>query len=205
MRLQRLLTPEGVTLNSLPTSKNIRLCYFTRIESPGLQLCGDFLSGTIQLDSSQRLSYDAAVWELKMIKAINVLLWAAIFGFWLFISRAYHPTLLIAILATAVLVAVSATAVYLNHLVLLPEYAKHRSFARYIIQLVVAVTLPGLLAVLMIQAIYDYLWGPDPNRFGFWQNLAYEIIFISIHVIIGLGVLRLSRVLQQNKPDLLKK
>jgi len=140
-----------------------------------------------------------------MIKVLNVLLWAAIFGFWLFISRAYHPTLLIAILATAVLVAVSATAVYLNHLVLLPKYAEHRSFARYIIQLVAAVTLPGLLAVLIIQAIYDYLWGPDPNRFGFWQNLAYEIIFISIHVIIAMAAIRLSKKLRRGKPGLLKK
>jgi hypothetical protein len=132
-----------------------------------------------------------------MIKALNIILWAAIFAFWLFISRAYHPTLLIAVSATGVLVAVSVAAVYLNHLVLLPRYAKHRSLGRYLAQLIITIALPGILAVLMIQVIYDYLWGPDPNRFGFWQNVAYEIIFISIHVIIAMVVIKISQVLRR--------
>jgi hypothetical protein len=140
-----------------------------------------------------------------MIKALNIILWTVIFAFWLFVSRAYHPTLLIAVSATGVLVAVSATAVYLNHLVLLPRYAKHHSLARYFAQLIIAIALPAILAVLMIQVIYDYLWGPDPNRFGFWQNVAYEIIFISIHVIIAMVVIKLFKVLQQSKLNLLKK
>lgn len=133
-----------------------------------------------------------------MIQAINVLLWIAVFGFWLFLSRDYHPTLLIAILATGVLVAVSAAAVYLNHLVLLPRRAQHHSYTRYFLQLGIAVIVLGVTAVFIIQVIYDSLWGPDPNRFGFWQNVAYEIIFISIHVIIGLVVVKLSKRLQRN-------
>jgi hypothetical protein len=140
-----------------------------------------------------------------MNKAINVILWIAIFIFWFFVSRAYHPTLLIAILATAVLVAVSVAAVYLNHLLLLPKRTEHRSFPRYITQLVISVIVLGVLAVFIIQVIYDYLWGPDPNRFGIWQNVAYEIIFISIHVIAGMGVGKLSQMLRQSKSGLLRK
>jgi hypothetical protein len=134
-----------------------------------------------------------------MIQAINVLVWIAGFAFWLFISRDYHPTLLIAISATGVLVTVSALAVYLNHLVLLPRRTEHHSYTRYFVQLGISVVVLAVAAVFIIQVIYDYLWGPDPNRFGFWQNLAYEIIFISIHVIIGLGVVKLSKRLQRNK------
>lgn len=71
--------------------------------------------------------------------ALHMAVWLAVFIFWLVATRQYHPTLTIAMSATAVLVSASALAVYANSLYLVPVFARRRLWWRYIVSLVATV------------------------------------------------------------------
>jgi hypothetical protein len=124
---------------------------------------------------------------------LHVAVWSGVFTFWLIVTRRHHPTLTIAILATAVLVAAFALAVYVNALLLKPRYARARLWSKYALLLMATVALLDLEAVLLIQFIYDRLWGPDPLRYGFWFNVASEGVLIIIHLAAAMGVMRLAK------------
>jgi|ERR1044071_2980058 hypothetical protein len=128
---------------------------------------------------------------------LHIAIWSGVFIFWLLTTRNHHPTLTIAILATAVLVAAFALAVYVNHLFLLPRFARHRLWLQYALSLVITVAVLDLAAVLLIQFIYDRLWGPDPLRYGFWFNVASEGVLIIIHLAAAMGLLWLAKYLRR--------
>jgi len=115
--------------------------------------------------------------------ALHVALWSGVFLFWLLVTRLHHPTLTIAVSATAVLVTSFVLAVYANSLFLLPRFARRRFRLRYIISLLATVAVLDLVAVLLIQLIYDGLWGADPLRYGFWFNMASDGFGIAAHVV----------------------
>jgi hypothetical protein len=128
--------------------------------------------------------------------ALHVTVWLGVFIFLLLATRQYHPTLVIAISATGVLVSVSALAVYINRLLLLPRFARRRLWGQYAVWLLTTVIILDLIAVPTIQAIYDWLWGPDPMRFGFWFNVASDGFIIAVHLVIAtiiMWVAKLSR------------
>lgn len=119
---------------------------------------------------------------------LHIFVWLGVFTFWLLTTRQFHPTLGIAILATAVLVLVSAIAVYINRLFLLPRFAHRRLWWQYLLSLSAVVIILDLIAVPLIQTIYDWLWKPDPLRFGFWFNMISDGFIIIIHLIIAMGI-----------------
>jgi len=55
--------------------------------------------------------------------ALHLAVWLGVFVLWLLSTRLYHPTLTVAVSATAVLVSATALAVYANSLLLLPGLA----------------------------------------------------------------------------------
>lgn len=125
--------------------------------------------------------------------SLHVTTWLVILGVWVVVSRSHHPTLLINILATSVLVVASATAVYVNRSVLWPQFLRRRTDWLYVLELIFMVSVLDVIAVIAIQLIYDRLWGPDPLRYGFGTNLIYEAIFIGLHLAIGTAVLAMLR------------
>lgn len=137
--------------------------------------------------------------ELITLKRIflHIAIWLGVFTFWLFATRNHHPTQTIAILATAVLVIAFALAVYINGLFLLPGFARRRLWLQYVIWLLVTIAVLDLAAVLLIQVIYDYLWGPDPLRYGFWFNVASEAALIVIHLAAAMGIVWLAKYLRR--------
>jgi hypothetical protein len=126
--------------------------------------------------------------------AQHSLLWALLFLFWFLISRDHHPTLLIDALATGVLVAVTAACVYINRLVLRPRFAGHRRLWQYAAELLAAIVVADVVAVVVIQSIYDTLWGTDPLRYGFLTNVLYEAGFIAVHLVGAWVVERVGQV-----------
>ena len=122
---------------------------------------------------------------------LHASVWLCVFALWLVATRQFHPTWTIAVCATAVLVAASALAVYLNALVLRPRFARQR--LRYAVSLFATIVLLDLLAVLSIGAVYDRLWRPDPLRFGFWFNLASDGFIIVLHLLAATAVVWLAR------------
>jgi hypothetical protein len=122
---------------------------------------------------------------------LQITLWLGIYAAWFYSTRQFHPTLSLELLATGVLVAASAIAVYINTLVLVPRLFRPGSRWKYWGALTATILLLDLLAVLSIQFAYDRIWGPDPLRFGFWFNMASDGFIIALHVAgaAGLGVL----------------
>lgn len=128
---------------------------------------------------------------------LHIAIWSGVFIFWLVTTRNHHPTLTIAMLATAVLVIAFALAVYANHLLLLPKFARRGLWLQYTVALVLTIAVLDLAAVFLIQFIYDRLWGPDPLRYGFWFNVASEGALIIFHLGAALGLMWLARSLRR--------
>ena len=119
--------------------------------------------------------------------AKRIIIWLGVYVVWLLSTRQYHPTLLIAIIATAILISTSALGVYSNKHLLRKRLSQRRSWVTYGIQLIISIAALDLIAVISIQTIYDQLWGPDPNRFGFWFNMASDGFIIMLHIVAAQG------------------
>jgi hypothetical protein len=132
--------------------------------------------------------------------ALHLAVWSGVFLFWLLVTRQHHPTLTIAASATAVLVSSFALAVYANSLFLLPMFAQRRLWLRYVISLVATIAVLDLGAVLLIQFIYDRLWGADPLRYGFWFNMASDGFGIAVHLVAAIVMMWFARFLRRCAP-----
>lgn len=132
--------------------------------------------------------------------ALHVAVWSGVFVFWLLVTRQHHPTLTIAASATAVLVSSFALAVYTNSLLLLPRFAQRRFWLRYGISLLATIAVIDLAAVLLVQFIYDRLWGADPLRYGFWFNMASDGFGIAVHVVVAMVVMWVAGYLRRSAP-----
>ena len=130
--------------------------------------------------------------------ALHVAVWSGVFLFWLVVTRQHHPTLTIAVSATAVLVTSFVLAVYANSLFLVPVFARQRLWLRYVVSLLATVAVLDLLAVLLIQFIYDRLWGADPLRYGFWFNMASDGFGIAVHVVAAMLVMWVAMLLRRS-------
>lgn len=119
-------------------------------------------------------------------------LWSAVFLFWLLVTRQHHPSLTIAVSATAILVSTFALAVYANSFFLLPRFAQQRLWLRYGISVLATIAVLDLVAVLLIQFFYDRLWGADPLRYGFWFNMATDGFGIAVHLIAAMLLMRVA-------------
>ena len=120
--------------------------------------------------------------------AKRVVIWLGVYAVWLSSTRQYHPTLLIAIIATAILISTSALGVYSNQHLLRNRLSQRRSWINYGIQIIITIAALDLIAVISIQTMYDQLWGPDPNRFGFWFNMASDGFIIMLHMVAAQGI-----------------
>ena len=133
--------------------------------------------------------------------ALHLAVWLGVFAFWLLVTRQYHPTPALAVLATAVLVSASALAVYVNNLLLLPRFARRHLWWQYAAALLATVAILDLLAVPLIQFLYDWLWGPDPRRFGFWFNVLSDGSIIVVHVVVATLVMWIAKFLGRRTPQ----
>ena len=138
--------------------------------------------------------------SLKRI-ALHLAVWLGVFAFWLSATRQYHPTPALAVLATAVLVSASALAVYANSLLLLPRFARRHLWWQYAAALLATVAVLDLVAVPLIQFLYDWLWGPDPRRLGFWFNVLSDGIIIVVHVAVAMLVMWVAKLLGRRTPQ----
>ena len=127
-------------------------------------------------------------------------MWSGLFVCWLVVTRQHHPTLTIAASATAVLVSSFALAVYANSLFLFPRFARQRLWLRYGVSLLATVAVLDLAAVLLIQFIYDRLWGADPLRYGFWFNMASDGFGIAVHLMAAMVLMWAAKFLRRSAP-----
>ncbi|MBA4115579.1 MAG: hypothetical protein H0X71_03910 [Rubrobacter sp.] len=68
------------------------------------------------------------------------------------------------------------------------------------LSVVVTVAVLAFVVVLLIQVVYDVLWGPDPARFGFWTNLFHDGILTTVHLVVATGIIRIAIALRARTP-----
>lgn len=121
----------------------------------------------------------------SIIKTISIrgqiLLWLILLAFWIAFSIDYHPTLVIDVIVTSVLLVAYASAIYLNHLILIPRFFRSHSYLQYFGGLLVSMAALTFLALFAIRATYFSLW--DPNQIGdYWQHYALDLFGMIVHV-----------------------
>lgn len=132
---------------------------------------------------------------------LHVAIWLGVFLFWLLLTRQHHPTWIVAASATAVLVSAFALAVYANSLYLQPKFAKRRQWLQYLLSLLALVIILDLIAVMLIQFIYDWLWRTDDEgRYSFWFNMASDGAGIIVHVSAAMGLMWMVKRFRRGSP-----
>jgi hypothetical protein len=126
-------------------------------------------------------------------RTLQVTLWLALWILFTMATRVFHPTLLIALTATGCLELASASAVYLNELLLVPKFLLKRRFFLYSSALILSVSVITVGVVFLIQAVYNILWRPDPRRLGLWTNIESDFAWIAIHLLFGACAFRIWR------------
>lgn len=111
----------------------------------------------------------------------QILLWLLLLAFWIVFSIDYHPTLLIDVIVTSLLLVAYASAIYLNHLVLIPRFFRSHRYLQYSLGLFVYMAALTFLALFAIRATYFSLC--DPNQIGdYWQHYAIDLFGMMVHV-----------------------
>ncbi|MFN7930211.1 MAG: hypothetical protein U0Y68_20260 [Blastocatellia bacterium] len=119
--------------------------------------------------------------------ALSVVGWFTVFFFWLFATRSFHPTLVLAVIVTTALIGAYACASYLQHLYLIPRYREHNKRQAYYVAM--TGTMLGLtaLALLIIRICYLYLFGPYPVNY-LVVDYALDLFGMLVHVTLAMWV-----------------
>lgn len=121
--------------------------------------------------------------------AVHLAAWAALYGFWLVVTRGNQPSWPVAAVATAILVGAAAAAVYADWSVLWPRFAARGRWGAYALGLLGVVVALSFPTVVLIQVVYDAMGVPNEGRFGFWTNVGYEVAWLVVHLA-GAAVVR---------------
>jgi hypothetical protein len=119
---------------------------------------------------------------------LSLTVWLAVGGFWLVVTRGYHPTMLLAVIVTAALMTAYASAAYVHHLLLIPRYWRAGRPGMYALGL--SITMVGLtvLALAVIRTSYLHLHGPDPDPNGVYVHFAIDLFGMAVHLLGAAGV-----------------
>ena len=128
-----------------------------------------------------------------MTPARQCVIWISLWFFWVFVSRHNHPIVLLNCLATALMLTSFAAVIYMNWLVLIPRFWLRQFFFAYWFSLSVTACALTAIVVVLIQKVYDVLWGPDPLRFGFWINYGLDFTGMCVHLAAAALVVWLTR------------
>ncbi len=107
----------------------------------------------------------------------NTILWTLISIAWLIQSRPYHPSAVLWISATALLIVCSIAAEQLGRRLTPPRRAM---WLVYWIGF-------GVLAAASIHILYDIMHGPDPLRFPFLLNCIMDTIIVMMNCLAIVG------------------
>jgi hypothetical protein len=113
---------------------------------------------------------------------LSLLTWAVVAAFWLVTTRNYHATWSRAFVVTGSLMAAYATAVYVNHQVLVPRYWGGR-FGTY--GLLLATTMSVFTAVALTVNLLEDIRksGLDLNAFLVCKHYAIDFFGMAVHVV----------------------
>jgi hypothetical protein len=124
---------------------------------------------------------------------VHLAVWVGLYAVWLVVTRGNQPTLPVAVVATFVLVATAAVAVYADWYVLRPRFAARGKWGAYVVGLIAVVVVLTFPTVQLIQWVYDAADVPKEGRFGFWTNVGYEAAWYAVHLAGGAAVRAVGR------------
>jgi hypothetical protein len=122
---------------------------------------------------------------------LSLLIWIALWSFWLLTTRWYHPTTFLAVVVTTTLMCAYATAIYVNKLVLIPRFWRGKHFALYPMWLLGMMAMLTAIALAVIRTTYFRALGPDPDPYGLYRHYAIDFVGMIAHVAGAAGLFRL--------------
>ena len=124
---------------------------------------------------------------------VTIMAWAGVWAFWLATTRAYHPTSTLAVIVTTSLVVAYAAAAYVNHLALIPRYARAGRWGAYLAWLGLTMTTFTAAALAIIRAAYFQLWGPDADPNGAVKHFAIDLGGMAAHLVAVASIVGAAR------------
>jgi hypothetical protein len=115
----------------------------------------------------------------------TLIVWLVVGVFWYLATRSFHSSQRLALTVTASLVAAYAAAVYINHLVLIPRFWRHRRWPAYWGTLLSVMIVLTSVALTVIRVSYIRALGPDPNPNGLYNHFAIDFIGMAVHVFVA--------------------
>jgi hypothetical protein len=112
----------------------------------------------------------------------SLVAWLAVGIFWLLVTRAFHPTWVLAVIVTSSLVCAYAAASYINHLALVPKYFSAGRYGMYAAAVLATMALLTALALTIIRISYFEALGPDPDPNGLYIHFAIDFTGMLVHV-----------------------
>jgi hypothetical protein len=119
--------------------------------------------------------------------------WVAVWIFWLTTTRGFHPTFGLAVIVTTSLVVAFATAVTLNHRVLLPRRRATGQWGTYALALAATMVVLTALALAVIRVSYLRAFGPDPDPNGVYKHFAIDLFGMAVHLVGAAVVVAVDR------------
>ncbi len=120
--------------------------------------------------------------ERKRMLLISVCGWFVVWLLWLFLTRSFHPTFLLAIVVTTSLVLAYAAAAYSNHLLLIPRFWMRGERWMYVLSLSMVMAILTALALAVIRISYAVTFGPDIDPLGLYKHYAIDFFGMVVHV-----------------------
>lgn len=108
---------------------------------------------------------------------VRALGWAILWVFLFWISRANHPTVMLNAAATTLMILASAVA-----FAVITQASGSTSVIAKGCAIALSIVGGGILAALAIRAVYDFVVGPDPRRFGLMANIEMDTAVVAVLV-----------------------
>ena len=103
--------------------------------------------------------------------------WSCTFCFWLVLTTGNHPDWTLRILATGILVGMSALYAI--------RWSPRKLTAKHLFASSLALLGCGLVAAVTISLIYDAWIGPDPRRFSLLANLSMDTAVLLVNTVLA--------------------
>lgn len=124
---------------------------------------------------------------------LSALAWLGVWAFWLATTASFHPTTGLAVVVTTSLVAASAAAAYVNHLVLVPRFWATGRRWRYACWLAGTALALTAVALTVIRLAYTWQVGPDADPNGAVKHYLIDLFGMAVHLAGAAGVVWVAR------------
>ncbi len=151
-----------------------------------LVVCG---IGMLSFGGNERKHIDCALMRTRMQKITKpisiknqIIIWAVLLAFWILFSIRNHPTILIDVIVTSLLLIAYSTAIYLNHLIFIPRFFRSKNYVRYFSVLFLTMIVLTFPVHFAIRTVYFALWNPEQIG-DYRSHYVVDLFGMMVHVV----------------------